>query len=48
MCKVYTDHKALISLHNTPHPSGKLTSWGLALQELELEILRYTISLGKE
>ena len=37
-CTVFTDHEALHSLLNTPHPSGKLARWGLALQELELQI----------
>ena len=37
-CKVFTDHSALKSLLNTPHPSGKLARWGLALQELGLQI----------
>ena len=37
-CKVFTDHSALRSLLNTPHPSGKLARWGLALQELDLQI----------
>ena len=37
-CKVLTDHSALKSLLNTPHPSGKLARWGLALQELDLKI----------
>ena len=37
-CDVYTDHKALKSLLNTPHPSGKLARWGLALQEVDLTI----------
>ena len=37
-CKVFTDHEALKSLLNTPQPSGKLARWGLALQELDLEI----------
>ena len=37
-CKVLTDHSALKSLLNTPHPSGKLARWGLALQELDLTI----------
>ena len=37
-CTVYTDHSALKSLLNTPHPSGKLARWGLALQELDLDI----------
>lgn len=37
-CEVYTDHEALSSLLNTPHPSGKLACWGLALQELDLTI----------
>ena len=37
-CHVFTDHEALKSLLNTPHPSGKLARWGLALQELNLEI----------
>lgn len=36
-CKVYTDHEALKSLL-TPHPSGKLARWGLAIQKLDLEI----------
>ena len=38
-CTVYTDHEALKSLLNTPHPSGKLARWGMALQELDLTIL---------
>ena len=33
---VFMDHEALRSLLNTPHPSGKLTRWGLALQEVDL------------
>ena len=37
-CAVYTDHEALKSLLNTPQPSGKLTQWGMALQELDLHI----------
>ena len=37
-CTVYTDHEALKSLLNTPHPSGKLAQWGMALQELNLHI----------
>ena len=37
-CKVYTDHEALRSLLNTPHPSGKLARGGLSIQELDLEI----------
>ena len=37
-CDVITDHEALQALLNTPHPSGKLARWGLALQELDLKI----------
>ena len=37
-CEVYTDHEALKSLLNSPHPSGKLARWGLALQEVDLII----------
>ena len=37
-CDVITDHEALQALLNTPHPSGKLVRWGLALQELDLKI----------
>ena len=37
-CRVYTDHEALVSSMNNPHPSGKLARWGLALQELDLTI----------
>ena len=37
-CDIYTDHEALKSLLNTPHPSGKLARWGLALQEVDLSI----------
>ena len=37
---VFMDHEALRSLLNTPHPSGKLARWGLALQELDLQIHR--------
>ena len=38
-CTVITDHQPLRSLLNTPHPSGKLARWGLALQEVNLEIV---------
>ena len=38
-CQIITDHQPLRALLNTPHPSGKLARWGLALQELELEII---------
>ena len=37
-CHVFTDHEALKSLLNSPHPSGKLARWGLAIQELDLHI----------
>ena len=37
-CTVYTDHEALKSLLNTPHPSGKLARWGMAIQELDVKI----------
>ena len=37
-CQVFTDHQALRSLLNTPHPSGKLARYGLALQEVDLVI----------
>ena len=37
-CDVFTDHEALKSLLNTPHPSGRLAQWGLSLQELDLHI----------
>ena len=37
-CEVFTDHSALTSLLNTPQPSGKLTRWGMAIQELDLQI----------
>ena len=37
-CDVYTDHSALKALLNTPHPSGKLARWGMAIQELDLTI----------
>ena len=32
------DHEALLSLLNTPCPSGKLACWGLTLQKLDLSI----------
>ena len=37
-CDVYTDNSALKALLNTPHPSGKLACWGMAIQELDLTI----------
>ena len=37
-CHVITNHEALKSLLNTPHPSEKLAHWGLTLQELDLGI----------
>ena len=37
-CEVFTDHEALKSLLNTPHPSGKLARWGLTLQEFDITI----------
>ena len=39
-CEVYTDHKPLIALLNTPHPSGKLARWELILQDVDL-VIRY-------
>ena len=44
-CTVYTDHEALKSLLNTLQPSRKLARWGLALQEVELDI---QFRLGKK
>ena len=38
-CTIVTDHQPLRSLLNTPHPSGKLARWGLALQELDVRIV---------
>ena len=35
---VHTDHTALKSLLNTSHPSGKLTHWGIVIQDLDLHI----------
>ena len=46
-CDVYTDHEALLSLLNTPHPSGRLARWGLALQELNLNIHYHPGRLNK-
>ena len=37
-CHVFTDYEPLRSLLNTPHPSGKLAHWGLALQEVDIVI----------
>ena len=37
-CVIFTDHEALKSLLNTPHPSGKLARWRLVLQDMDLEI----------
>ncbi len=37
-CHVHTDHEALKSLLNSPHPSGKLARWGLAIPEVDLMI----------
>ena len=37
-CDVFTDHVALKSLLSTPQPSGKLARWGMAIQELDLNI----------
>ena len=37
-CDLYTDHEALKSLLNTPQPSGKLARWGMAIQELDIQI----------
>ena len=41
-CTVYTDHEALKALLNTPQPSGKLARWGMAIQELDLEIRHHS------
>lgn len=41
-CTVFTDHKALKSLLNTPQPSGKLTRWGIALQEFDVKIVHHS------
>ena len=37
-CQVFTDVEALKALLNIPHASGKLARWGIAIQELDLEI----------
>ena len=37
-CDVYTDHSALKVIFNTPHPSGKLARWSMAIEELDLTI----------
>ena len=37
-CTVYTENEALKALLNTPQPSGKLARWGMALQELDLQL----------
>lgn len=34
-----TDHQALKAILNTPQPSGKLARWGLAIQELDADIV---------
>ena len=41
-CEVHTDHKPLIALLNTLHPSGKLVRWGLTLQDVDL-VIRYRL-----
>ena len=46
-CMVYTDHEPLKSLLNTPHPSGKLARWGLALQEVDLTIHYRPLRINK-
>ena len=46
-CHVHTDHEALKSLLNSPHPSGKLARWGMAIQELDL-VLHYKPSRGNQ
>ena len=43
--QVFTDHEALKLLLNTPHPSGKLARWELALQEVDL-IINYRPGKG--
>lgn len=40
-CDVYIDHSALKALLNTPHLSGKLARWGMAIQELDLTIFHH-------
>ena len=37
-CIVLTDHSACTSLLNTAHPSAKLATWAMAIQEHDLEI----------
>ena len=37
-CELYTDHAALTALLNNPQPSGKLARWGMAIQELNIQI----------
>ena len=34
---IFTDHEPLIKLLNTPHPSGKLATWELILQDMDLK-----------
>ena len=38
-CDVFTDHETLKAIMNIPQPSGRLASWGLAIQELDLKIM---------
>ena len=45
-CTVLTD-VALKSLLATPHPSGRLAHWGLALQELDLDIQHRSGKINK-
>jgi len=35
---MFTDYEALQVLLNTPHPSGKLARWGMALQVMDLHL----------
>ena len=37
-CLVFTDHAACLSLLGSPHPSGKLARWAMAIQEMDLTI----------
>lgn len=37
-CDLYMDHEALKSLLNTPQPPSELARWGMAIQELDIQI----------
>ena len=40
-CTLLTDHAACVSLLNTPRPSAKLARWAMAIEEMDLVLIKH-------